>query len=69
MENIAIKPLSDGVAHSIAFEAAKIIFSAYNKEHDFENDTPESVALALCEMYCKARKALPCVFDSESQSK
>jgi len=68
MDNNAIKPLSDGVAHGIALEAAKIIFSAYNKDHDFGNETPETVALALGEMYCKARKVLPSVFDSDNQS-
>jgi hypothetical protein len=67
MEKSTIKPLSDGVAHDIAFEATKIIFSAYNKEHDFGNETPESVAMALAEMYCKARAALPSVFDADDQ--
>ena len=69
MENQNVKPLSDGATHGIALEATKIIFAVYNKDHDIAKETPESIALALAEMYCRARRALPSVLDvSDPQS-
>jgi len=66
MENKNIKPLSDGVAHSIALESAKIIFWEYNKNTDLNDYKPEHVASALADLYCQARRSLPHVLGIDS---